>query len=196
MMIKRASTILRVTVSDTERVIDTRKLVFLDTETTGLDPDRHEIWDPAFIRDGKEYEYKFSPDLTRADPLALKIGHFYERTASLADEPRPSSSEARYLAEGIAHLLYGRHIVGACPSFDDAFLKRFMLVNGQARSTWHYHLIDVETLIAGKLGVQATLEERRAVTKGRCGASKRRRAPHGHRRCPMGPANVRGGHGQ
>lgn len=40
------------------------------------------------------------------------------------------------------------------PSFDDAFLKRFMLANGQARSTWHYHLIDVETLIAGKLGIR------------------------------------------
>jgi DNA polymerase III epsilon subunit-like protein len=135
-------------------VIDTSNVVFLDTETTGLDPDRNEIWDLAFIRDGKEYEYKFSPDLTRADPIALKIGHFYERTANLADEPRSSSSDARYLAEGIAHLLYGRHIVGACPSFDDAFLKRFMLVNGQARSTWHYHLIDVETLIAGRLGIE------------------------------------------
>jgi hypothetical protein len=63
-------------------VIDTSNVVFLDTETTGLDPDRNEIWDLAFIRDGKEYEYKFSPDLTRADPIALKIGHFYERTTT------------------------------------------------------------------------------------------------------------------
>jgi hypothetical protein len=26
-------------------------------------------------------------------------------------------------------------------------------LNGQARSTWHYHLIDVEALIAGRLAI-------------------------------------------
>jgi hypothetical protein len=136
-------------------VIDTSNVVFLDTETTGLDPDRNEIWDLAFIRDGKEYEYRFSPDLSRADPIALKIGHYYERIqkAALTDDV-PPAGDARYSAEGIAHLLYGRHIVGACPSFDDAFFKRFMLSNGQARSTWHYHLIDVEALIAGRLAIE------------------------------------------
>jgi hypothetical protein len=130
--------------------LDTSMLVFLDTETTGLDPDRHEIWDLAYILDGKEHEHHWEIDLTKADPMALKIGRYYERTADkewLEDAWMSTTSAAKVIARD----LLGRHIVGANPSFDDAFLKRFMLANGQAVSTWSYHLIDVTVLVAGFL---------------------------------------------
>jgi hypothetical protein len=133
--------------------VDQSNLVFLDTETTGLNSDQHEIWDLAFIRDGEEHEYHFQPDLTKADPMALKIGHYYERSLALDWKWNGRSDCSTDTSSEIARLLYGRHIVGAVPSFDDAFLKRFMLANGQAVSTWHYHLICVENLIAGKLGI-------------------------------------------
>jgi hypothetical protein len=139
--------------------IDESKLVFLDTETTGLDPDRHQIWDLAFIRDDVEHEYRFEPDLTKADPMALKIGRYYERTLELDWKWNGRAERVPDTAAEIARLLYGRHIVGAVPSFDDGFLKRFMLANGQAVSTWHYHLIDVEALAVGFLANRESHDE-------------------------------------
>jgi hypothetical protein len=141
-------------------MIDTSNVVFLDTETTGLYVDAgHEPYEIAYIIDGKEIVHWIKPDLSKADPIALKIGHFYERTADfpyaegIKNERGQAWSLASYIAPAVARDLNGRHIVGAVPSFDDVMLKAFLRKNGQA-PTWHYHLIDVEALIAGKLGVE------------------------------------------
>ena len=91
---------------------------------------------------------------TKADPIALTIGHFYERAAAewLWDVYSDCAGD---VARNVARLLYGQHIVGAVPSFDASFLRQCMLTNGEAPTTWRYHLIDVEVLIAGKLGIHA-----------------------------------------
>lgn len=148
------------------------KLAFLDLETTGLDPDRHEIWEIGLILRypdlaDVEYLWRIEPDLTRADPTGLRIGRFYERTSTMAradkgehynladwdDEAsgldQPWSDPAA-LAEDLARLLDGAHIVGAVPSFDAAFLSRWLPKMGQA-FTAHYHLIDVEAMAVGHL---------------------------------------------
>lgn len=80
------------------------RLVFLDTETTGLDPDRHEIWEvgcvvreepteqerSAAARAGKtidvdrrEYVWQLPVDLSKADPIALNVGQFFTRRGDL-----------------------------------------------------------------------------------------------------------------
>lgn len=66
------------------------RICFLDTETTGLQPHHHEVWEIAVISralpgDGDDVElmWHVRPDLTKADPTALRIGRFYERTAPL-----------------------------------------------------------------------------------------------------------------
>lgn len=148
-----------------------RGVVFLDTETTGLDPDRHEVWDIALIEeDGTEHEWHVAPlkpDV--ADPTALRITGFYSRTAApdwrwggkdLAPNLTGSQDAAsvaariRYqIASKLALLTEGKHLVGAVPSFDAAFLSRFMVAAGQ-REAWHYHLIDVEALVAGRLQIE------------------------------------------
>lgn len=144
-------------------------LAFVDTETTGLDPDRHEVWEVALRlrvlpdEDGKApadvvRQWFLPVDLGKADPVALTIGRYYDRF-----EAPPTQREKRGLLEWtdphaefaaeFAELTHGAHIVGACPSFDDGFLKRLLRKNG-ACPGWHYHLIDVEALAAGALGLE------------------------------------------
>jgi hypothetical protein len=144
------------------------KIVFLDLETTGLDPHEHEIWEiGAIVRDewGDETEHvwQIRPDLGKADPKALEIGRFHERfkipdgyTAMAIFEGdavhRYGKDEAAISAAllDVQDALRGAHIVGAVPSFDDAFLKAAFRPRS-LRVVWHYHLIDVEALAVGYL---------------------------------------------
>lgn len=66
-------------------------LAFVDTETTGLDPERHEVWEIAVIIRGHrtpgsdgEYLWQLLPDLAKAEPTALRINRYYERHAFTA----------------------------------------------------------------------------------------------------------------
>lgn len=122
-------------------------VVFVDTETTGLDPDQHEIWEVALVdADGRTFEWMLPVDLGRADPAALRIGRFHDRwQASMAE------SDATVFAKQFVDLTRGKHLVGAVISFDAERLWRLLRSNDQC-PMWHYHLVDVEALIAGKLG--------------------------------------------
>lgn len=162
-------------------------LAFIDTETTGLDPDRHDIWEIGLIvrshrvpdRDG-EWHWQLQPDLAKADPSGLRVGRFYERIHSdisivhwrgkqLSAPPEYDDKVMRAnspsdIAHRLANLLDGAHMVGAVPSFDAAFLTRFLRQHGQC-PTWHYHLIDVEALAAG--WVAGTVAEAQAARQAR-----------------------------
>lgn len=124
-------------------------VVFVDTETTGLDPDRHEIWDVALILPfGTEHEWRLPVDLGRADAFALNIGHYWERT----DDGPPLTLLPVFAAQ-FAALTRGCHLAGAVISFDEERLRKLLRANGSCPE-WHYHLVDVEALAAGKLGVE------------------------------------------
>lgn len=139
-------------------------LVFLDTETTGLDPRTHEIWEiGAIVReDGAmdyEYHWQIRPRIDDADPKALEIGRFHQRFAvpEFAAAARLGAAGPWYFYKSIyevfseiAGVLQGAHLVGAVPSFDDAFLKEAFRIHGLDVG-WHYHLIDVEALAIGYL---------------------------------------------
>lgn len=125
-------------------------LAFVDTETTGLDPDLHEIWEVALIlRDTEgveiERQWQLPVDLARADPYALNVGGFHERRYSNTDLARLAD-----FALDFADLTWGAHLVGAVISFDEERLRRLLRRNG-ACNGWHYHLIDVEALAVGRL---------------------------------------------
>lgn len=140
-------------------------LAFVDTETTGVDPDYHEIWEVALIVDGEEHVWQLPVDLKRADPKALEIGRFYERydAANLTPVWRFTDEFLSYFAPVQEWFSGGlvretkRHMVGAVPSFDDERLRR--VLDWTRRSAfgkgWHYHLIDVEALAVGYLHGQA-----------------------------------------
>jgi hypothetical protein len=126
-------------------------LVFLDTETTSLRHDRR-AWEIGLItRDANGAEVAAwwfldldDLDLGNADLMSLKIGRFHERWDAEASSP-----EVEVLFE-IEQMTRGATIVGAVPWFDTDVLGQRMRANGICPS-WHYHLVDVETLAAGAL---------------------------------------------
>ena len=127
-------------------------IVFVDTETTGLDPDKHEIWEVALIvHEGpmlgwREHVHQLEVDLGRADPFALKIGHFHERRSH---ELTPLDT----FAKSFAYYTRGKHLCGNVISFDEERLRKLLRANG-ACPEWHYHLIDVEALAVGYLAAR------------------------------------------
>lgn len=155
----------------------TAPVCFTDIETTGLDPDRHQIWEVALITpDGRQHVWQFPFDEMTADPFALNIGHYWERgwaadTTEIAfteaiyeahtaksrrrnfpDQGRavtPGTDWCRYFRD----LTAGCHLAGAVVSFDEERLRRLLHRNGVLHR-WHYHLVDVEALAAGKLGLE------------------------------------------
>ena len=110
------------------------KLAFCDTETTGLDPDRHEIWEVGLIlreEDGRETQHHwFLPvDLGRADAFALNIGHFHERHPDGGGVPKGTDVYTTFLGEfarDFADLTRGAHLVGAVVSFDAERLTKLL----------------------------------------------------------------------
>lgn len=130
------------------------KVAFVDTETTGLDPRIHNLWEIAIIQathdnDNKTLEiesenvWRFRVNLEFADPMALKVTNYFKRQEGMVyDNPLES-------AEKIARCFDGRHFVANVPDFDANMIKEFLRTFYQT-NTWHYHLICCENLIAGK----------------------------------------------
>lgn len=135
-------------------------LLFLDAETTGLDPDPavHVPWEIAATRaehteDGRlviEATVDFFVMITPlqamlADPVGMAIGNFAARYKE--DEAKPIGAatwEINRLCDGRPHL------VGSVPSFDDRRVGDMMRRCGVI-PRWHYHNIDVENLAMGYL---------------------------------------------
>jgi len=143
-------------------------LCFIDTETTGVHPDRR-VWEVAMIRRDQEGEFEWllqitDVDLSNADPFGLKIGGFYERHVSITGgwETSPADvmmfrTEAE-VAKTVEKITRGAHLVGAVPNFDadclDKMLRRHKLI-----PAWHYHLIDVEAMAVGYLNAKVAAGE-------------------------------------
>lgn len=120
------------------------RFVFIDTEATGLELDRHELTEVAWIvrhEDGTEVERQFFPEhtLDGADEKALELTHYHER---IAEQPRTPMAEwlPRFLEDADSAVL-----VGAVPDFDARQMAKACRKLG-VEPTWDHHLLDVETL--------------------------------------------------
>jgi len=124
------------------------KIVFLDTETTGLDAAQHDVWEIAAIlrQDGAdtEHHWMLKPDLSNADPDALRINGFWARTVGVTYE------EDKAVAESVTMLLADAVVIGSNPGFDKEFLAPFLRGEGFCWAA-HYRPLDVVTLAAGFL---------------------------------------------
>lgn len=115
-------------------------LVFLDTETTGLDPALHQIWEIAWaIDDGPIESRVVTHSLQTADPKALEINGYWERIDAWSINTRADHT--------LRAILDGATIVGSNPAFDAAFLRARWGV-----APWHHRLIGVETMAMQEFG--------------------------------------------
>lgn len=124
-------------------------IAFVDTETLGLDPDYHPVWEVALILDDTEYVWQVevtAREKALAHPIALEVARFAERY-NVERDALPREQVARELWDLIPDRC---HLVGAVISFDEERLRR-MLWHYGLPIPWHYHLVDVEALAAGWL---------------------------------------------
>lgn len=131
----------------------TDRLVFVDIETTGLDPARHQIWEIGVVirEDGRpdfDTRWLIKPDLAQADSRALQISGYYERTAHMKTEDWSGQGQ---VAKWCAERFSGATLVGACPWFDSAFLEGFLRRHGHCPA-WAHRLVDVESMTVAALG--------------------------------------------
>lgn len=123
------------------------EVVFLDCETISLQRDHRHLWEIGIIFHTEIgwVEKSFMLDdvpLGEADAIALDIGGFHTRYTDLV--------KRQMVAQFISSITWGKHLVGAVPSFDELRLWDFLKAHGQCPG-WHYHLIDVEALAIGYL---------------------------------------------
>ena len=127
-------------------------IAVVDVETTGLRAD-DQVWEVGLIvvqPDGKkaEYQWALEPDLSLADSTSLRMTHFYERLDGL-----PAWSDPEAFAREFATLTANAVLLGACTNFDANHIERILRTHGWAPA-WNYHLLDIENIIAGWLGLE------------------------------------------
>lgn len=119
-------------------------LVYLDTETTGLDPNIHDVWEIAYaVDDGPIHSAIVRHSLTFAAPEALEVSRYRDRTGG----GDPPTATTRWFELTLRDLLDGATLVGANPAFDAAFLRARW-----GHAPWHFRLLDVEAYAMGALG--------------------------------------------
>jgi DNA polymerase-3 subunit epsilon len=122
-----------------------KKKVFLDCETTGLDPDKNEIWEIAWaVNDEIPVEERILVhSLKTADPEALRINTYLEH------HPTGARSEGPMVDLEVRAILEGATIICANPTFDRMFMRaRWGL------EPYHYRSIDVESMAFGIFGYE------------------------------------------
>lgn len=123
-------------------------LCFIDTETTGLDPRIHQPYEVCVWREDEDEPrtYGLAHDLTYADPMALKIGNYFERGFA-REQDGAWTNGVRDQRGHLAGILHGVTLVGSNPAFDAAMLTRYI-----GSPVWHYRLINVAEGAMWKFG--------------------------------------------
>lgn len=140
-------------------------IVFLDTETTGLNPITRRPWEIAMIRrepgceEVRRLIQIIDVDLSHADAAALKIGRFHERHLSKAAIAR-MAAKTGYLptdnmlewraAREVEKFTAGAQLAGVNANFDEVTLDGMLRRHG-LMPQWDHHLIDLPSMALGWL---------------------------------------------
>jgi len=124
-----------------------RPLVFIDIETTGLDPLQHEIIEiaclvvnPQTLEIRKEYHRKVWPEhLETADPASLGVNKYSPKTWHEAKSLKEVLKELNSLTPG-------GQFIGYNISFDRSFIENAAREYGMMLN-FDYHWIDVMSLV-------------------------------------------------
>jgi len=148
--------------------------IFLDIETTGLDPRRHapidigiKIYDPVTRNLKGEYQtlIKQSEDVWRCgDPESLKVNGYTYEDISKGSPPEivGKQIEELFSRSGIRR----GQAVFICqnPSFDRPFFAHMVDVYVQERLQWPYHWLDLASMYWAKMYIKS-LEEGGEIPK-------------------------------
>lgn len=142
---------------------DTR-IVFTDTETTGLNPSYHDVWEVAVVHqrsssaEDTKVLYQILPNNLRlASEEALQISGFYERfkvpeghQAARIDPDTGSVHPMRFadVQRRLIRQFKGAVMVANNVTFDAMFLRRLIQTE-----PWHYRPIDIIAMAATHLGL-------------------------------------------
>jgi DNA polymerase III epsilon subunit-like protein len=129
-----------------------RDLLFLDSETTGLDQRVdgrlvHEAIEWAAIRtkpDGKTVVATFEARLV---PRRPELFDDYAKRVNGYDEAEWAATalDPATVAAELAHIADGTILIGQNVGFDIGFLEKTLAENN-VKPTWHYHKVDVMNL--------------------------------------------------
>lgn len=135
-----------------------RDLVFVDIETTGLDPHTHEIIEIAVLRVRQDWPEEglptFAPALEwstkvkpthigTADPVSLKINKYTEEEWS--DAMNLDEAMKLFIEKADDGVMVAHNV-----AFDAAFIDQALHTHG-IQNTMHYHRIDTVSMAFGVL---------------------------------------------
>lgn len=125
-------------------------LVFLDVETTGLDPNIHQVWEIAYALETGTIHASTVPHTSRGlSGQAAAVNGYFDRTTLLGElDEHQCGYRARFERE-FQKTLVGATVVAANPAFDTAMLRA-----RYGADLWHYRLIDIETYAMPWLGLE------------------------------------------
>jgi len=129
------------------------RFIFLDLETTGLDADLDQITEAAWIRDDGVVRQYLVEHTRLPNAWVLQNTDYLTRIALAEKHPIADVLHSLQLDCDEMRRLYAApeiHLVGACPAFDDRFLRN---AYGSGGVPYHYHVIDVEAMAFGALGL-------------------------------------------
>ena len=136
------------------------RLAFVDLETTGLDPFRHEIieigivlaeqradlFGKLFLERIAEHEIRLKPEhIETADPKALEVCKYHERNWENAVAQKEGLQK-------VSEILNGTVFVAQNVGFDWTFLQKGGHDHGvNFDKIVHYHKMDLASMVFGKL---------------------------------------------